>query len=159
MVQPTHVDEHGAARMVDVTDKAITTRKAVAEGRISLSADALQAVREQAVKKGDVLATARLAGIQAAKRASDLIPLCHPIPITGVDVQITVSDDPAEVIVRGSVTTSWRTGVEMEALTVVSAALLTVYDMLKAIDRGMVIGGVRLLEKSGGRSGEWTATP
>ncbi len=159
MVQPTHVDEHGAARMVDVTDKAITTRKAVAEGRISLSADALQAVREQAVKKGDVLATARLAGIQAAKRASDLIPLCHPIPITGVDVQITVSDDPREVIVRGSVTASWRTGVEMEALTVVSAALLTVYDMLKAIDRGMVIGGVRLLEKSGGRSGDWTVTP
>lgn len=150
----THVDEQGNARMVDVGEKDVTARQATAEGYISLSTEALRLVSERSARKGDVLAIAQLAGIQGAKRTSDLIPLCHPLPLTGVDVSVSVHGD--RVRVSATARTHGRTGVEMEALTAVSAALLTVYDMLKAVDRGMEISGVRLLEKSGGRSGTWT---
>ncbi len=152
--QLTHMDPEGNARMVDVGGKRITAREAVAEGRIRMTPAARSAIVEQRVKKGDVLAVAQLAGIQAAKRTSDLVPLCHPLPLTSVAVQLQPQDDDA-VHVRATVRCNWYTGVEMEALTAASAALLTVYDMVKAIDRGMVIEGVRLLEKRGGRSGEW----
>ena len=153
----THITPEGDARMVDVADKPDTDRLAVAEGFVSLSPEALSAITEQRVKKGDVLFIAQLAGIQAAKRTADLVPLCHPLPIDGVEV--TVAPDAGRVRVEASVRTRWRTGVEMEALTAVSAACLTVYDMVKAIDRGMRIEGVRLLEKRGGRSGDWRADP
>jgi len=151
----THIDGEGNARMVEVGDKPITTRVAVAEGSIVLSAAAFEAVRERRAAKGDVLATAQLAGIQGAKRASDLIPLCHPLPLSGVDVVLELDDERRLVRVRATARATWRTGVEMEALAAVSAALLTVYDMLKAVDRSMEIGGIRLLEKRGGRSGTW----
>lgn len=155
MAKLTHITEQGDARMVDVGGKPDTDRVAVAEGFVSLSAEALSAITEQRVKKGDVLAIAQLAGIQAAKRTADLVPLCHPLPIDGVDVHVEPVD--GRVRVRATVRTRWRTGVEMEALTAVTAACLTVYDMVKAIDRGMRIDGVRLLEKAGGRSGHWGA--
>jgi cyclic pyranopterin phosphate synthase len=151
----THVDSEGNAHMVDVGDKPITRREAVAEGWIRLGPEALAAVQQRTAKKGDVLATAQLAGIQGAKRTSDLIPLCHPLPLSGVDVALEVDDEASLVRVTATARTHWRTGVEMEALTAVSAALLTIYDMLKAVDRSMEIGGVRLLAKSGGRSGDW----
>ena len=154
MARLTHVDADGDAHMVDVGDKAITRREAVAEGFVTLGPDALAAVVERTAKKGDVLATAQLAGIQAAKHTSDLVPLCHPIPLDAVDVTLAV--DGTRVRCEARVRATWRTGVEMEALTAVSAALLTVYDMLKAVDRGMEIGPVRLLAKTGGRSGSWT---
>jgi len=155
-MQPlTHVDERGDAHMVDVGDKAITKRSATAEGWIVLPPAALSAVVERTAKKGDVLAVAQLAGVQGAKRTSDWIPLCHPLPISGVEVTLHAADD--RVWARATVRTEWRTGVEMEALTAVTAALLTVYDMVKAVDKGMEIGGVRLLEKRGGRSGTWRA--
>ena len=149
----THVDEAGDARMVEVSDKVPTAREARASGQISLSPEALAAVRDRRAKKGDVLTIAQIAGIQAAKRTWELIPLCHPIPLSGV----TVALETTEVGVRCVATarTVDRTGVEMEAMTAVSVALLTVYDMLKAVDRGMTIGQVRLLKKSGGRSGTW----
>ena len=151
----THLDERGAARMVDVGDKAVTARVAVAEGHIRLSTEALAAIMEGAVKKGDVLATARIAGIMAAKRTSDLIPLCHPLPLSSVVVDLA----PGEGCITATATarTTGQTGVEMEALTAVSVALLTIYDMAKALDRAMVIEGVRLLEKRGGKSGDWFA--
>ena len=142
--------------MVEVGEKQVTSREALATGRIRMSAAARAAITEQRIKKGDVLAVAQLAGIQAAKRTADLVPLCHPLPLTGVRLELEPEGEDA-VVVRARVRTRWYTGVEMEALTAVSAALLTVYDMVKAIDRGMVIEGVRLLEKRGGRSGEWTA--
>ena len=151
----THIDESGEARMVDVGGKAITARSATAEGHIRVGAEALAAVVERRAKKGDVLAVAQLAGIQAAKRTSDLVPLCHPLPLSGVDVHLTVDEEAATITATATVRADWRTGVEMEALTSVTAALLTVYDMLKAVDKGMEIVGVRLLEKKGGRSGEW----
>lgn len=157
MAKLTHITPEGDARMVDVGDKPDTDRLAVAEGFVSLSAEALSAITDQRVKKGDVLAIAQLAGIQAAKRTSDLVPLCHPLPIDGVDV--TVAPVGGRIRVQARVRTRWRTGVEMEALTAVSAACLTVYDMVKAIDRGMKIEGVRLLEKRGGRSGHWRVDP
>ena len=152
----THVDSDGNAHMVDVGGKRVTAREAVAAGRIRMSPQARRAIVEQRVKKGDVLAVAQLAGIQAAKRTADLVPLCHPLPLTSVSVLLEPEGDDA-VKVRATVRCNWYTGVEMEALTAASAALLTVYDMVKAIDRGMVIEGVRLLEKRGGRSGEWVA--
>jgi cyclic pyranopterin phosphate synthase len=155
MVDLTHTDADGNAHMVDVSDKPITTRLAIAEGWISLSAVALEAVVERSAAKGDVLAVAQLAGIQGAKRASDLIPLCHPLPLSGVEVALEVDEGASRVRVVASAKASWRTGVEMEALAATTAALLTVYDMLKAVDRGMEIGGIRLLEKHGGRSGSW----
>ena len=142
----THVDEHGNARMVDVGDKAVVAREAVAEGFVALSAEALAAVVQRTAKKGDVLAVAQIAGIQAAKRTADWIPLCHPLPLTGIEVMLAV--DGEQIRCEATVRTVARTGVEMEALTAVSAALLTVYDMLKAVDRAMVIGPVRLVRKT-----------
>ena len=150
----THFDEGGRAVMVDVGDKQITAREAIAEGFITLSADAYDTLCAGRLKKGDALAVAQLAGISAAKRAAELIPLCHPIPLTGVKVLVEPAGSQ-RVRVWARVRCDWRTGVEMEALTAVTAALLTVYDMVKAIDKGPVIGPVRLLEKRGGRSGEW----
>jgi cyclic pyranopterin phosphate synthase len=151
----THLDEAGAARMVDVGGKDVTQREAVATGRIGMSREAAQAIRDGAVAKGDVLAVARVAGIMAAKRTSELIPLCHPLPLTRASINLRVEDDA--VIATATVATAGQTGVEMEALTAVSVALLTVYDMAKALDKGMTIGGVRLLAKTGGKSGEWRA--
>ncbi len=143
--------------MVDVGDKPISSRRAVAVGEISMGDAAFVAVRDGSGPKGDVLVVARLAGIQAARRTSDLIPLCHPIPIDGVEVDCVLDEDRRCVVATATVRATWRTGVEMEALTSVTVALLTVYDMLKAVDRGMQIGAVRLLEKSGGVSGTWRA--
>jgi cyclic pyranopterin phosphate synthase len=151
----THLDEHGAARMVDVSAKALTRREAVAEGFIVIAEPALEAIRTQAIAKGDVIAVARIAGIMAAKRTADLIPLCHPLPIDAVTVDLVI--EPDGIRATASVITTHGTGVEMEALTAVSVALLTVYDMAKAMDRTMVIAGVRLLKKTGGRSGDWQA--
>ncbi len=151
----THLDAAGAARMVDVSAKPLTRREAVAEGFITIAAKALQAIRDQAVAKGDVLAVARIAGIMGAKRTADLIPLCHPLPIDAVALNLVIED--SGIRATATVVTTHGTGVEMEAMTAVSVALLTVYDMAKAMDRGMTIAGVRLLIKSGGRSGEWCA--
>jgi cyclic pyranopterin phosphate synthase len=151
----THLDEAGAARMVDVGGKSETVREAVAEGRITMSAHAAQAIAAGAVAKGDVLAVARVAGIMAAKRTSDLIPLCHPLPLAKVTIDLSVSADGVSAV--ATVATTGRTGVEMEALTAVSTALLTVYDMAKALDKRMEIGGVRLLRKTGGKSGDFVA--
>jgi cyclic pyranopterin phosphate synthase len=155
MSRLTHLDAQGSARMVDVSAKAATRREAVAEGFIAIADTALTAIREQAVAKGDVLAVARIAGIMAAKRTADLIPLCHPLPIDAVSVDLAL--EATGIRVTATVATTHGTGVEMEALTAVSTALLTIYDMAKALDRGMTIGGVRLLKKSGGRSGDWVA--
>lgn len=155
MSELTHLDASGAARMVDVGHKQPTAREAVATGRIAMSAEAAAAIRNGAVKKGDVLAVARVAGIMAAKRTSDLVPLCHPLPLTRVTLDLAVDD--AAVTATAAVATDGKTGVEMEALTAVSVALLTVYDMAKAIDKGMTIQGIRLLEKRGGKSGDWRA--
>lgn len=149
----THIDEEGTARMVDISAKPTTHREAVATGRIDMSAEAIGAIRAGAVKKGDVLGVARIAGIMAAKKTAELIPLCHPLPISGVSIDLAL--DEQGVVATATVSTIHGTGVEMEAITAVSIALLTIYDMAKAIDRGMVIGEVRLLAKSGGRSGAW----
>ena len=151
----THLDEAGAARMVDVGGKAVTGREAIATGRITMSAEAARAIAEGAVAKGDVLAVARVAGIMAAKRTSDLIPLCHPLPLTRASLDLAV--EAGGVSATATVASAGQTGVEMEALTAVSVALLTIYDMAKALDKGMTIGGVRLLRKTGGKSGDWTA--
>jgi len=149
----SHVDPRRHVRMVDVSEKAVTAREAIAEGRIRMSPDALRQVRARTVAKGDPLETARLAGIMAAKQTSALIPLCHPLSLTHVDVQLEPRKDGYRIEAR--VRTRATTGVEMEALTAVTVAALTVYDMVKAVDKGMVIDGVQLLEKSGGRSGTW----
>lgn len=153
MSELTHIDSNGNARMVDVSPKEVTERVAVAQGWIRLSPAAHEAVAMRTAKKGDVLTVAQIAGIQGAKRTSDLIPLCHPLPLTGVKVELEL--EPGRVVVRARVKTTGRTGVEMEALTAVSSALLTVYDMLKAVDKSMEIGGIVLLEKRGGRSGDY----
>jgi cyclic pyranopterin monophosphate synthase len=153
----THLDTQGQAHMVDVGAKAETHRVARAEGRIRMSETALAAIEAGDSKKGDVLGVARVAAIQAAKRTSELIPLCHPLPITRVSVDLQIDRSPASVVCTAQVETFGRTGVEMEALVAVQIALLTVYDMCKAVDRSMRIDGVRLLEKSGGRSGHWVA--
>jgi len=152
----THVDAAGNARMVDVGDKSVTSRTATAEGHIELSERALRAVIERTAKKGDVLTVAQIAGITGAKRTADLIPLCHPLALSGVDVTFEVDEVASRVICRATVRTEGRTGVEMEALTAVSAALLTIYDMLKAVDRTMTIARIRLLHKAGGRTGTWS---
>jgi cyclic pyranopterin phosphate synthase len=154
----SHLSGTGEARMVDVGAKASTARRARAEGRIRMTAGALEAIRTNAVKKGDVLAVARVAGITAAKRTSDLIPLCHPLPLTDVSVSLTLDPKLPGVRVEADVSTVAQTGVEMEALTAVAVALLTVYDMAKSVDRGMRIEGVRLLEKTGGKSGDYRAS-
>lgn len=143
--------------MVDVGSKAETDRVAVAEGQISMQPATLQLIAAGGHKKGDVLGVARIAGIMAAKRTSELVPLCHPLALTRVDCSFEISSETTAVRCRASVATSGRTGVEMEALCAVQIALLTIYDMCKAVDRGMIIGGVRLLEKQGGRSGHWRA--
>ena len=153
----THLNERGEARMVDVSEKAATSRTAVAEGFIAMAAETLALIERGDAKKGDALATARLAGIMAAKRTHELIPLCHPLLLTKVTVDLEPTADPAGVKITAEVKVNGQTGVEMEALTAVSVACLTVYDMLKAVDRGMTIGPIRLLEKSGGRSGVWRA--
>jgi cyclic pyranopterin phosphate synthase len=155
MTSLTHLDETGAARMVDVGGKAETQRQAVATGRIDMSPEAAAAIAQGLVKKGDVLATARIAGIMAAKKTSDLIPLCHPLAISKVGVDLALDD--TGVTATATVALTGRTGVEMEALTAVSVALLTIYDMAKALDKAMTISGIRLLAKSGGKSGDWTA--
>jgi cyclic pyranopterin monophosphate synthase len=155
MTRLTHIDETGAARMVDVSAKPDTVREAIATGSIRMSPEALSAIRDGMSKKGDVMAAARIAGIMAAKRTSDVIPLCHPISLTSVTVDFSFEDNAITAI--STTRTTGPTGVEMEALTAVSVALLTLYDMAKALDRGMVIEGIRLLAKSGGRSGDWRA--
>lgn len=155
----THLDEHGLPRMVDVGDKAVTRRIAVAEGHIRTSAATLAMIVGGETPKGNVLVIAQLAGIMAAKRTPDLIPLCHSIPLSSVEVDVKPDDALPGVRVTATVAVDAKTGVEMEALTAVSCALLTVYDMCKARDRGMSIEGVRLLRKEGGRSGAWNAAP
>jgi len=155
MSRLTHLDEHGQARMVDVGGKPETARSATATGRIRMAPGAFAAVRDGSGPKGDVLATARIAGIMAAKRTAELIPLCHPLALDAVTVEFAFEDDAVRVTARAALT--GRTGVEMEALTAASLALLTVYDMAKALDKGMVIEQVRLLEKTGGKSGDWRA--
>jgi len=151
------VDEAGRARMVDVTGKPVTRRTAVAEGRVRMSPEAFALVRDNAVAKGDVLRVAEVAGVMGGKRTGELIPLCHPLPLDVVQVECTADAElPGVRVVATAVATS-RTGVEMEALTAVSVACLTVYDMVKAVDRGMVVYGIRLLEKTGGTRGDWRA--
>ena len=153
----THLDATGAASMVDVGDKAITTREAVAEGRVVMAQATLDLIRSGMTKKGDVIAIARIAGIMAAKKTHELIPLCHPLLLTKVSVDIEPDESLPGLHVRALARVSGQTGVEMEALTAVSVACLTIYDMAKAADRGMRIEGIRLLEKSGGKSGDWRA--
>lgn len=153
----THVDVGGQAHMVDVSDKAVTLRVARATAFIHLRPETLTRVRDNQLAKGDVLAVARIAGIQGAKRASDLIPLCHPLPLTAIDVRFELLDDDACIRIIAEAKTEGRTGVEMEALMAASTAALTIYDMCKAVDRNMTIDGVRLLFKSGGRSGDYIA--
>ncbi len=153
----THIDAEGRARMVDVSEKPATVREAVAEGRITMAPETLALVREGRAKKGDVRATAEIAGVMAAKKTADLIPLCHPLALSSVKVEVGELTDGSGLGVTARVKTTGPTGVEMEALTAVSVALLALYDMLKAADRGMVMEGVRLLEKRGGASGDWTA--
>jgi len=155
----THFDEAGRAVMVDVAGKDITHRVARAQGRIVMQPATLALVRDGRAKKGDVLLVARVAAIAASKRAADLIPLCHPLPLTRVAVDFAFDDAASAVVVEATAETVARTGVEMEALTAVSAALLTIYDMCKAADRGMRLESIRLLEKSGGRSGHYRADP
>ncbi|MGX7952602.1 cyclic pyranopterin monophosphate synthase MoaC [Tsuneonella sp. HG249] len=152
----THVDETGSARMVDVGGKRDTARSATAAGQIRMKAAALSAIREGDGPKGDVLAVARVAGIMAAKKTAELIPLCHPLALESVTLDFTFHDDAIEARAQASLT--GRTGVEMEAMTACCVALLTIYDMAKALDKSMVVEGVRLLEKTGGKSGQWRAT-
>ena len=151
----THLNERGEARMVDVADKDVTARTAIAEGFVSMARATLALIESGESKKGDVLATARIAGIMAAKRTHELIPLCHPLPIAKASVDFTATDDPPGIRVEATVKVAARTGVEMEALTAVSVACLTIYDMLKAVDRAMSFTGIRLVEKTGGRSGTY----
>lgn len=153
MSKLTHLDASGAAHMVDVGGKPATVREAAAEGRITMAAATLAAIRERTTAKGDVLAVARIAGIMAAKKTSDLIPLCHPLALSAVTIDFSFDTD--HITVTATTRTTGPTGVEMEALTAVSVALLTLYDMAKALDRGMIIGDIRLRAKSGGRSGDW----
>ena len=155
MTALTHLDEHGHARMVDVGGKLASPRSATASGRIAMAPAALAAIRSDQAPKGDVLAAARIAGIMAAKKTAELIPLCHPLALDAVTLDFAFEADGVRATATASL--SGRTGVEMEALTAVSIALLTIYDMAKALDKGMVIGDVRLLEKRGGKSGDWTA--
>ncbi len=154
----THIDETGQAHMVDVSGKDVTEREAVAAGRVLMQAKTLDLVESGQAKKGDVLGVARVAGIMASKRTHELIPLCHPLAITKVTVDLEINRDAGSVDVTARVKVKGQTGVEMEALTAVSAACLTVYDMIKAVDRGTRITDIRLVEKSGGRSGHYRAT-
>lgn len=157
MSQLTHLDDQGNARMVDVSGKKTTERSATAEATVRLPADAYAALKAGTLKKGDALGVARVAGIMAAKRTSDLIPLCHPLPIAGVTMMFHLDDDAATVRIEVTVKVTGPTGVEMEALTAASLAALTIYDMCKAVDKGIIIEQVRLLEKHGGKSGDFRA--
>jgi cyclic pyranopterin phosphate synthase len=157
MSRLTHLDGKGEARMVDVTEKAVTQRTARAEGFIAMAPETLALIEKGEAKKGDVLAAARIAGIMAAKKTHELIPLCHPLSLTKVALEFEPSPDPAGIRVAAEVKVAGPTGVEMEALTAVAVACLTIYDMLKAADKAMAIEGVRLLEKTGGRSGTYRA--
>ena len=156
MGELTHFNKQGRARMVDVTEKAVTHRRAVAAGEIRISPETMVHIKNGTLKKGDVLAVAQVAGIQAAKRNWELIPMCHPLPLTGIDITFRLSDEPwCMVEIQAAVTCTGVTGVEMEALTAVSVAALTVYDMCKAVQKDMEITNIRLLEKSGGKSGDY----
>ncbi len=157
MTELTHLDSQGRARMVDVTDKAVTFREATAEARVTLQPETLAMITQGRHQKGDVLAVARIAGIQAAKKTSELIPLCHPLMLTSVKVELEPDTSRSQIHIRATCKLSGQTGVEMEALTAASVAALTIYDMCKAVDKGMTIEGVRLLEKLGGKSGHWKA--
>lgn len=157
MSELTHIDEAGHAHMVDVTDKVVTQRIAVAQAIVSMKPETLKLVVEGGHKKGDVLATARIAGIQAAKKCADLIPLCHPLMLSSVKVELCTDIEKNQIVIEATCKLSGQTGVEMEALTAASVAALTIYDMCKAVDRGMVIHSLQLLEKQGGRSGHWKA--
>ena len=151
----THFNEQGRARMVDVTEKAVTHRTAIAAGEIHVSPETMAHIKNGTMKKGDVLAVAQVAGIQAAKHNWELIPMCHPLPLTGIDITFHLSDDPCMVEIQATVSCTGVTGVEMEALTGVSVTLLTIYDMCKAIDKGIVIENIHLVSKSGGKSGDF----
>ncbi|HEU4659444.1 MAG TPA: cyclic pyranopterin monophosphate synthase MoaC [Pseudolabrys sp.] len=153
----SHIDQRGQARMVDVSHKSATERSAIAEGRVIMRKETLDLVLEGNAAKGDVLGAARLAGIMAAKRTHGLIPLCHPLPITKVEIEIDPDHSLPGFVVRSTVKVTAQTGVEMEALTAVSIACLTIYDMVKAVEKGMHIEGIRLIEKHGGKSGDWHA--
>jgi cyclic pyranopterin phosphate synthase len=153
----THLDTSGAANMVDVSGKDVTERTAIAEGTVTMAKATLDLILSGDARKGDVIGTARVAGIMAAKRTSDLIPLCHPLPLSKVTIEIAPDASLPGLRVRATAKVAAKTGVEMEALTAASVACLTIYDMAKAVDRGMIIGGIRLLEKRGGRSGSWKA--
>ncbi len=155
MTSLTHIDNSGQANMVDVTDKQVTVRTALAEGYVYMSANTLQEVIEQSNKKGDVITTAKIAGIQAAKKCADLIPLCHPLALSKVDVSFEIQPDNLRIHVLGKCKLTGKTGVEMEALTAVSVACLTLFDMCKAVDPCMEIQGIRVLEKTGGKTGHW----
>jgi cyclic pyranopterin phosphate synthase len=153
MTDFSHIDEQGAVKMVDTSSKSVTTRRAVASARVLMSPDTLRALKEHRTPKGDPLETARLAGIMAAKRTADLIPLCHPLPLTSIDVQVRMQEEGLSL--EATVATNAQTGVEMEALTAVSVAALTVYDMCKALDKGITITDIRLETKTGGKSGDY----
>lgn len=157
MSELTHFNEQGRARMVDVTEKAVTHRVAAAAGEIHISPDTMTHIKNGTMKKGDVLAVAQVAGIQAAKHNWELIPMCHPLPLTGIDITFHLSDDPCMVEIQATVSCTGVTGVEMEALTAVSVAALTIYDMCKAVQKDMHITNIRLLRKSGGKSGDYIA--
>ena len=150
-----HFNQRGEAHMVDVGDKSVTQRRAVAEGRIQMKAETLQRIIQGEHKKGDVLGIARVAGIMAAKKTSELIPLCHPLQLNNVDIELIIEEEKSSVHCIAEVKTSGKTGVEMEALTAVQITLLTIYDMCKAMDRGMTMSDIGLMSKSGGKSGEW----
>ena len=151
----SHLNDHGEARMVDVSEKAVTSRMAIAEGFVTMAPEILDMILDGKAPKGDVLATARIAGIMGAKKTAELIPLCHPLPLTQVTVEFTPSRDPSGMRIEATAKVEGKTGVEREALTAVTVACLTLYDMCKAVDRGMVIGEVMLLKKSGGKSGSY----
>jgi cyclic pyranopterin phosphate synthase len=159
MSELTHFDEKGRAVMVDVSAKAETARTAVATGSVLMARETLALIREGGAKKGDVLGVARLAGIMAAKRTSELIPLCHPLPLASVELAFDLDEGRSAVDITATCRVTGRTGVEMEALTAVSVAALTIYDMVKAVDRGMTLTGIRLRRKEGGKSGTWEAAP
>ncbi len=153
----THLDEHGRANMVDVGEKPVTNRSATAAGSVTMQPETLRLIQDGALKKGDVLTVARIAGIMAAKRTAELIPLCHPIPLSKISVELVIDPDASAIYITATAKTTGQTGVEMEALTAVSVAALTLYDMAKAVDRGMTISGIRLLEKTGGIHGDYKA--
>ena len=155
MAKLTHLDEQGRARMVDVSDKEVTSRVAVARGRVLMRPETLSLIQEGKVKKGDVFSVARVAGIIAAKKTSALIPMCHPLNLTSIEIHLFPQQDPARVEIEAVVRVDGKTGVEMEAMTAVSVAGLTIYDMCKAVDREMSIGDIRLIKKSGGKSGSF----